>query len=154
MSDLASATLSKIKSLHQINVDSTEGWKTAIEQIEHTELQSMFRDIQSHREQQAAELASYLQSHGAEVDGDTSFLSGVHRWWLDARQALSARDNTAIVCEADRGEESILAKYQELVDDEAVKASSLHPVLQRQLQQVDADHNRVHAMMDRLKAAA
>ena len=154
MSDLNNAMLSKIKSLHQINVDSIEGWKVAIKDVEHTELQSMFRDIQSHREQQAAELASYLESHGAEVDHDTSFLSGVHRWWLDARQAISDRDNTAIVTEADRGEESILAKYRELVDDEAVKASSLHPVLQRQHQQVEADHNRVHAMMDRLKASA
>ncbi|BAM02455.1 ferritin-like domain-containing protein [Phycisphaera mikurensis] len=153
MSDLNNATLSKIKSLHQINVDSIEGWKLAIEEIEHTELQTLFRGILQNREQQAAELASYLESHGAEVDHDTSFLSTVHRWWLDAKESIASKDNTAVVEEADRGEESILKKYDDLVNDEAVRASSLHPVLQRQHAQVDADHNRVHAMKERLQAA-
>ena len=153
MPDLNDAALSKIKSLHQINVDSIEGWKLAIEEIEHTELQSMFRGILANREQQAGELASYLQSHGKEVDHDTSFLSSVHRWWLDAKESLASRDNTAVVEEADRGEESILKKYRELVDDESVRASSLHPILQRQHAQVEADHNRVHAMKERLQAA-
>ena len=154
MSDLQAATLSKIKSLHQINVDSIEGWKHAIEKIEHVELVTMFRGILANRQQQEAELASYLQDHGAEIDHDTSFLSSVHRWWISAKEAFASEDTTAIVVEADRGEESILAKYHELLEDESVRASSLHPILTRQLAQVDADHNRVHAMMDRLQAAS
>ena len=153
MSDLNSSTLSKIKSLHQINVDSIEGWKLAIDEIEHVELKSLFRDILTHREQQAAELASYLEAHGTDVDNDTSFLSGVHRWWIDAKESLSSKDNKAVVEEADRGEESILKKYDDLVGDEAVKASAIHPILQRQHAQVDADHNKVHALKDRLQAA-
>lgn len=153
MTDLAQATLSRIKSLHQINVDSVEGWKLAIEEIDHPELLPLFRGILARREQQAGKLAAWLESHGGEAAEDTSFLSTVHRWWLSAKESFAAKDHAAIVEEADRGEESILAKYNELKDDDAIRASSLHALIERQAAQVDADHNAVHALKDRLQAS-
>lgn len=152
MTDLAQSTLSRIKSLHQINVDSVEGWKLAIEEIDHPELLPLFRGILARREQQAAELAAWLESHGGDAANDTSLLSTVHRWWLSAKESLATQDHAAIVEEADRGEESILAKYREVLDDEAVRSSSLHAVIQRQATQVEADHNAVHSLKDRLQA--
>ncbi len=147
VTNLNKDTLEAVQDLIKINIDSSEGFKSAADQLENSQhLERYFQECVAERRSNANELARVVGSN-AETPEDTGTIRGtVHRWWLEVRGALQSGDEHAILAEAERGEDAIKHRYEDLLKETA--GSAVNDVLQRQYAGVKRRHDQVRAMRD------
>lgn len=147
--NLTDETLGKINDLVRVNIDSSRGFKAAAETIENASIASLFREIAEERSAFGRELAGYVEMNDEEADDSGSISGAVHRWWLIARGAVSGGDDYAVLAEAERGEDQIKARYEEVLKE--IPGSAMNRVLQDQYARVKHSHDRIRDMRDRAK---
>ena len=143
---LAKSTIDKLQELIQINIDSYNGFNDAADQIKDTALAELFRDLGAERSAQASELQSLVAANFEDPKDEGSFAAAAHRVWMDLRTALSSDNIQTVLDEAERGEDYIKGKYEEVLKETA--GSAVNDVLQRQYAAVKMTHDRVRDMRD------
>src|ERR1700753_2642302 len=104
--------LSKMQDLLSINIDSQRGFEEAANTTKDPQLKSLFTEYGQKRAFNASELRQYLSGAGEEPTNSGSVSGTLHRWWIDAKQALTGSDATSVLSEAERGEDSIKHEYE------------------------------------------
>ncbi|MCX2478313.1 PA2169 family four-helix-bundle protein [Pedobacter sp. MC2016-15] len=123
---------SDLKGLINILNDGKEGYESASETTESTELQGLFLKYSAQRAGFAAELKDHLAAHGGESDNESGGLLGVlHRTWIDIKQALTSKEDTAILGAIETGEKAALEKFDAVLDHPETHADHI-ALLQRQ----------------------
>lgn len=151
---LKDETVERIKDLVCINKDSAEGFREAAEVVADAELKGLFGRMSSERQAFAEELRTYVLINdedtqvGDEITG--SWKGTFHRWWLNLRGTISSGDTYAVLAEAERGEDSIKAMYEEVIEETA--GSPLNNVLHQQYAQVKKGHDQIRDLRDAAKA--
>ena len=146
---LDDSTRGSLQSLLSINIDSCKGWEEAAEQTKDPTLGNFFREMCESRKQNAEELRQ-LVSESGETPTDRGSISGqLHRWWIDAKQAISGGDSQSVLNEAERGEDSIKREYEEALG--SIHHTRALDVVQRQYAHVSEEHDRVRTLRDRYK---
>lgn len=146
MANLREETIEKIQGLIEINIDSYEGFKDAAESVENQALSSLFRDLAATRSTFASQLQGFVRINGEEAEDSGSLRGSAHRAWLNFRSALNGGDAKVILIEAERGEDAIKEKYEDVLEETA--GTPLNGVLIRQYQAVKAGHDRVRDLRD------
>jgi uncharacterized protein (TIGR02284 family) len=83
---------------------------------------------------------------------DTGSIAGaLHRGWISVKEAVTSRDDKAILEECERGEDYAKAQYRKALEHELPEA--IRVVVERQYQGVVANHDRVKALRDRFRTA-
>lgn len=114
--------------------DGKEGYQSASEATEKIELQGVFLKYAAQRAAYAEELKSHILIHGGESENESGgILGALHRTWIDIKQALSSKEDVAILEAVVTGEQAALKKYDEVIADRQDHADHL-PLLQRQRQ--------------------
>jgi uncharacterized protein (TIGR02284 family) len=108
-------------------------------------ISSLFRELASQREQQAAELRTLVAANFEEPDHEGSYAAAAHRAWMDLRAAFGGGTH-AMLSEAERGEDYIKGKYEEILKECA--GSAVTDVLNRQYRAVKLAHDRVRDLRD------
>ena len=142
---LSQATIDSLQDLIQINVDSQKGFTEAAEEVEDVTLESLFRELARQRADQAAELQGLVAGSGAEPQKSGSAAAAVHRAWMDLRTALGG-GASAILSEAERGEDQIMEEYEEALGSELT--GPVRDVLNRHYAAVRTGHDRVRDLRD------
>lgn len=143
------ATRKGLQSLLSINIDSYKGWDHAAEHTKDLQLQGFFLEMSDSRKRNADELRSLVYNAGEEPTESGSISGQLHRWWIDAKQALVGGDAQSALNEAERGEDAIKNTYEKAISD--IHDARALDVVQRQFQSVRASHDRVKALRDRYK---
>ena len=74
----------------------------------------------------AAELKEHIALHGEDAENDNGgILGGLHRTWLTIKQALSSKEDQAILGAITTGERAAIEKYEECIADYADHADHL-----------------------------
>jgi uncharacterized protein (TIGR02284 family) len=141
-----SKCLHQLQSLLSINIDSQKGFEEAAQHTKDAQLKSLFAEIGQKRAFNASELRQYLSSAGEEPTNSGSASAAIHRWWIDAKQALNGQDATGILNEAERGEDSIKHEYEGALKD--ANDSNVRDLIERQYRNVKEGHDRVKALRD------
>ncbi len=144
--DLKPATLSKLQELIRINIDSEEGFQEASQQIEDANVKAVFMELSGQRSQNAVQLQDYVEWNGKKPRDEGSYAAAFHRTWMNLRSMLSGGDSHAVLCEAERGEDSIKQAYEDALKETA--GSAVNDVLTRQYATVKAGHDRVRDLRD------
>ena len=144
--DPNSKSISQLQDLLSINIDSQKGFEEAADTTTDAQLKSLFNEFSRKRAYNAAELRSYISSAGEQPASSGSVSGAVHRWWLDAKHALTGKDPTTILDEAERGEDSIKKAYENTLS--AVSDPGARDLVERQYQNVREGHDRVRVMRD------
>lgn len=115
-----------LKEILELVNDGKEGYHSAAEATENAELRALFLKISGERIVYAAELKDHIALHGEEADNDNGgILGGLHRTWLTIKQALSSKEDKAILTAITTGERAALEKYDECIADYADHADHL-----------------------------
>jgi uncharacterized protein (TIGR02284 family) len=138
-------TLDSLQELIQINIDSRDGFNEAAAQLDDMTLSSMFRQLGEDRDGQASELRTLVAANREEPEDSGSMAAAAHRMLIDIRAALGGGIG-AILSEAERGEDWIKGKYEEVLKQTA--GSAVNDVLQRQYAAVKTAHDRVRDLRD------
>ncbi len=143
---LNDATVSKLQDLIRINIDSEEGFQEAVQQLEDSRLTGVFAELGAQRAQNATELQDYVQWNGEKPRDEGSYAAAFHRTWMDLRSTLNGGDTHVILCEAERGEDSIKKAYEDALKETA--GSAVNDVLTRQYANVKSGHDRIRDLRD------
>lgn len=124
--------ISDLKGLVNILNDGKEGYASAGEITESGELKAVFLKYSVQRAEYAAELKAHIAAHGGESDNEEGgILGALHRTWIDIKQALSSREDAAILDAIETGEKAAIEKYDKVLEDNTSHMDHL-VLLQRQ----------------------
>lgn len=142
--------ISDLKGLVNILNDGKEGYESASEVTESIELKGLFLKYAAQRAGYAMELKEHIAKHGGESDNDDGgILGALHRTWIDIKQALSSKEDAAILGAIETGEKAAIEKYDSCLEDHVSHADHIE-LLQKHrtgileaLKEVETYHQRL-----------
>src|SRR3546814_12811050 len=99
-----------------------KGFEDAAEDAKSTRFAAMFADFARDRGAVVASLQAEVRGLGGKPEDSASFLGAAHRSFMDLKQALTGKNDKAIIVEVERGEDHIKAKFEI-----SLKATALEP---------------------------
>jgi len=110
--------ISDLKDLLAILNDGKEGYEAASKGTDTIELQGVFLKYEAQRTAYAEELRTHIATHGAQATNESgSVMGALHRTWIDITQALSSKEDKAILDAIVTGEQAALDKYNQYIAD-------------------------------------
>lgn len=131
-----------INSLITTTIDSVDGYRAAATDAANEQFRSIFTARADEREEVVRELQEHVRALGGNPEDDGSALAGAHRFMMDIRDALTGRDDDAVIAEVERGEDHIKHKFEAaLVDTEL--SPQCREVVQRCFRSVKEGHDQM-----------
>ena len=124
--------INDLKGLVNIVNDGKEGYESASETTDSIELKGLFLKYSAQRAGYAMELKEHIAQHGGDSENeDGGILGSLHRTWIDIKQALSSKEDTAILGAIETGEKAAIEKFDKCLEDYASHADHIG-LLQKQ----------------------
>ena len=123
-----------------------KGFEEAAENVDATRFSSQFREFAQERRQVVTTLQTEVRRLGGNPEDDSSFLAAAHRTFMNLKDAVTGRDDKAIVEEVERGEDYIKEKYQAALSD-----TDLSPEVRQVIEQAYQSIRRGHDRASQLK---
>jgi uncharacterized protein (TIGR02284 family) len=136
--------ISTLNDLIETCRDGEEGFRKAAENVKDTAIKSVFSEIGRERAQLADELAAEVQRLGGEPEREGSVSGAMHRGWMNVKETIAGRDDTAIVAEAERGEDVAVETYKKALEQPL--PPTVESIVRRQFSHVQEAHDRVRAL--------
>lgn len=114
----------KLNELLEKNYDAEAVYKNAAEKVENTSLKNYLQSRAQDRYDFGHELKAELKTFGQDPEKGTSLAGDAHRLWMDLKTAISSDKDEAVLEETTRGEYAALEEYEEILNDNALPAST------------------------------
>ena len=101
-------------------LDSVEGYEKSAQDIDSPELARLFAARAQERDAAAQHLREAVAAHGGEAEDRGTLLGSIHRAFLSLREAVSSRDELAIVAEIEHGEDYLKDKFETALDSDTL----------------------------------
>jgi uncharacterized protein (TIGR02284 family) len=137
--------ISVLNDLIKTTLDSMKGFKEAAEDAKNTQFAALFGEFSRDRSAVASSLQAEVRRLGGEPETESSFLAAAHRGFIDLKQALTGRDDKAVVQEVERGEDHIKAKFETAMEDDDLSPTT-REIIRTGYQSVRAGHDRASAL--------
>lgn len=124
--------------------DGEQGFRTAAEGLKNAETKSRFLEYSRQRGQMARELQDEVRRLGGDPEKGGSVSGTMHRGWINIKSAVTGKDDSTIIAEAERGEDVAKKVYEESVR-EPLPPTTL-ALVQQQSAMVREAHDTVRAM--------
>ena len=126
-------------------LDSVEGYEKSAQDIDSAELARLFAARAQERDAAAQHLREAVAAHGGEAEDRGTLLGSIHRAFLSLREAVSSRDDKAIVAEIEHGEDSLTDKFETALDSDTLDPGPREAVKQAWAS-VKAGHDEMSAL--------
>ena len=144
--------ISVLNNLIETCKDGQDGFKTAAEGVERSELKTLFYEYSQQRARFAGELQNEVRRLGGDPEKTGSVAASLHRGWIDLKSAVTGKDDNAILAECERGEDSAVRNYKDALADAGLTAD-VRTVVERQYAAVQEAHDRIRSL-ERVTGAA
>ncbi len=133
--------ISVLNDLIETNKDGEEGFRTAANAVENTDLKTLFNMYAQQRARFAAELNNEVLHRGGEPAKSGHVSASLHRGWINLKTAVTGKSETAIVDECERGEDAAKANYENAL--KKTIPSDLLSIVETQYSEVKLAHDRI-----------
>jgi uncharacterized protein (TIGR02284 family) len=142
--------ISVLNDLVRINLDRTEGYKKAVEELKPSDidLKTMFINMAAGSAQYANELRGEVAKLGGSPVNDTTQSGKIYRVWMDIRSSASARDRKSILALCEFGEDAAQRAYEAAVKSDAEIPAPIMQMIVNQQSSLKADHDVVKRYRD------
>lgn len=151
MTETNDNVISILNNLIETCKDGQEGFKNAAENVEGSELKSLFYDYSQQRAQFAGQLQEEVRHLGGDPEKAGSAAGDLHRVWMDVKTAFVGKDNASILNECERGEDSAVKAYQNAVTKGLPQQVSA--VVNDQFAAIKHTHDYIRGLRDVAKTA-
>ncbi|MBV1690319.1 PA2169 family four-helix-bundle protein [Novosphingobium sp. G106] len=93
-------------------LDSVDGYQKSAGDIDNQALADKFNARARERQSAVAKLQAAVASAGGNPEDDGTLLAGAHRVFMNLKEAVTGKDDKAIVAEIERGEDHLKAKFE------------------------------------------
>lgn len=143
---------STLNSLIATTLDSADGYRKAAERADSERYRGLFLEFAGERERIVRELQAEVRAVGGNPEDDGTALAAAHRAFLSIADAVTGKDDTAIVREVERGEDHIKAKYESALEDGKL-TGSCDAAVRKAYQSVKEGHDRMSQLKHSLEGA-
>ena len=133
--------VSTLNNLIETCRDGQEGFKTAAEGVDNSELKELLYSYSQQRAGFVGELQDEVRRLGGEPDTTGSVTASLHRGWMDLRAAVTGGDDTAVLAECGRGEEAAMSNYRAAFNVDL--PASCRQMVERQFAEIKEAHNHI-----------
>ena len=116
--------VSVLNSLIETTIDSVDGYRHSAGEATNAMFADIFRRRAQEREQVVARLRERVRELGGEPEEEGGLLAKAHRQFLSLRDAVTGRDDKAVIAEVDRGESYLNAKWETALADEELSTDT------------------------------
>ncbi len=118
--------ITDLKGLVSIINDGKEGYLSAADSTDNVELKAVFLKYAAERKIYETELKAHMMKHGEVSENDEGgILGAIHRTWIDIKEALTDKSETALLGAVITGENAALSKYDGVIKDNELHADHL-----------------------------
>lgn len=143
--------ISTLNSLIATTIDSVDGYRAAAEDSD-GRFAGLFTDCAAERERACRSLQAEVSRLGGDPEDDGTVLAAAHRAFMGLKDAVTGRDEQAIVNEVERGEDHIKEKFESALNDNNVSLPT-RAVIAEAYGSVRAGHDRMRDLKHSLQAA-
>lgn len=138
-----------LNSLIVINNDRIEGYKTANEETNETDLKMLFSDLMQTSVECRKELVAEVKKLDGTPDEGTRTTGKFFRVWMDVKAALTGNDRKSILDSCEYGEDAALKTYKNVLSDNHEDINwKQQEMLNKQYALLKADHDKVKQLRD------
>jgi uncharacterized protein (TIGR02284 family) len=137
--------VSTLNNLIETCKDGQNGFQTAADGVKNSELKTLFQEYAQQRAQFAGELQSEVRRLGGDPEKTGSVAATLHRGWINIKSAVTGEDETAVISECERGEDSAVRNYEDALNDKDL-SSDIRSIVERQFTQVREAHDRIRSL--------
>ena len=135
---------STLNNLIETCKDGENGFRTAADGVKNSELKTLFNTYSQQRAQFASELQAEVRNLGGDPESTGSVAATLHRGWINIKSTVTGEDESAVIAECERGEDSAVKNYKDALNENL--PANVLSVVQRQFTQVKEAHDRIRAM--------
>ena len=117
-------TTTTLNTLIATLIDSVEGYQKSAADVDNPRYAAMFNARAQERQSAITHLQAEVAKHGGNPEDDGSVMGSVHRVFESLRQAVSSRDDKAIIAEVERGEDYLKAKFEAAMNSDMLDAGA------------------------------
>jgi uncharacterized protein (TIGR02284 family) len=116
--------VSVLNSLIETTIDSVDGYRHSAGEATNEQFAEIFRRRAQEREEVVGLLRRRVVELGGEPEEEGGLLAKAHRQFLSLRDAVTGRDDKAVVAEVDRGESYLNGKWEAALADEELSVET------------------------------
>ncbi len=131
--------------------DGEQGFRMAAEKVNESSLKSLFLKYASQRASYVQELQTAVSGLGEKPEESGHAAAGLHRGWINLKQAMSKNEDKAIIDEAESGEDAAKKAYSEALQKPL--PVDIKALVQKQYSGVLEAHNVVRDLKHSRQAA-
>ncbi|SQF95978.1 aldehyde dehydrogenase [Paucimonas lemoignei] len=156
MTDINKESISILNDLIETSKDGEKGFQTSAEDIKRPDVKAFFMSRSTEIATAVRELQAEVRALGGDPETSSSVSGTLHRAWVDLKSTLTGKDDVAILNEVERGEDVALKAYKEARQKAIEKnlPANVTALIDKQLQGVQANHDKVKALRDAARAAS
>jgi uncharacterized protein (TIGR02284 family) len=121
--------------------DGENGFRTAADGVQKSDLKTLFNTYSQQRAKFAAELQGEVRGLGGDPEKTGSVVATLHRGWINIKSTVTGQDEAAIIAECESGEDSAVSNYQEALKEDL--PANIKATIQNQYGQVKEAHDRI-----------
>jgi uncharacterized protein (TIGR02284 family) len=140
-----SKDVSVLNTLIATLLDSVEGYQKSAGEVKNPLLADKFKARGQERQAAVAELQAAVISVGGQPEDDSTVLGGMHRAFLNLKEAVLGTDDKAIINEVERGEDYLKKKFETALGEADLSPAAKSAVNQA-WQSVRAGHDEMSAL--------
>ena len=144
--------INDLNELIETSKDGEQGFLKAAQDAKDAQLKAIFTEGARRCAEGARELQNLVRQLGGDPEKRGSAAAAVHRGWINVKEAVSARNDKAILEEVERGEDYAKKQYRDALEEDL--PPDVKSVVERQYKGVIANHDKVRALRDRYRAPA
>jgi len=124
--------------------DGEEGFKTAADAIKDNQIKSLFLNYSQERAQICQDLVQEVQKFGGKPEQSGHVGAALHRGWINIKQAVTGKDEKAVVDEAERGENVAMEHFQKALQE--TLPQDVRSLIEREYTKVKQAHDRLSVL--------
>jgi uncharacterized protein (TIGR02284 family) len=143
---------SVLNELIETSKDGEKGFQKSAQDAKSPELKALFTAGARRCAEGARELQQEVRAGGGDPEQTGSVAAALHRGWMSLREAVTNRDDKAILEECERGEDYAKAQYKKALEQNL--PANVRAIVQRQYEGVVANHDKVRTLRNQYRTAA
>jgi uncharacterized protein (TIGR02284 family) len=141
-----------LNSLIETTIDSVDGYRHSADAATSGTFTELFRKRAQERQQVVDRLREKVVELGGTPEEEGGLLAKAHRRFLSLRDAVTGRDDKAVVAEVDRGESYLNGKWEAALADTGLSAGTQR-LIREGYQSVRSGHDQWEQMNKSLSAS-
>lgn len=142
-----------LNDLIETSKDGEYGFRSGAEVLKATDARLLFQQRADVCRQSAAELQVLVRQRGGKAEDSGSAGAAMHRGWVAVKGTLAGYSDTAILEEAERGEDSAIETYRKALANTNLP-SDVRALIERHHEGAMRTHAQVRVLRDRARAAS